>query len=230
MWSRWSSGGMGYLKQRVSEIVKIGYGIEGNIHTLHSPLLGLRYFTVGCNGSRGKVKFLSTFFIDIKRGISSSAEDGDNNNNNGVSQNMDSITYVEAKRLMRLVDVETLKMKLGVEGKEVIQYSQLIQTCQNVGIAKDHSEATAFARILDEAGVVLLFRDKVYLHPDKVRFKLLEQPSLLYFKFSIYMVSIGMELVFVGLTICMIRCQFVFTCLSFLVRGPFKMFVICHKP
>ena len=26
-----------------------------------------------------------------------------------------------------------------------------------------------FARILDEAGVVLLFRDKVYLHPDKVK-------------------------------------------------------------
>ncbi|MCI15139.1 hypothetical protein A2U01_0036275, partial [Trifolium medium] len=28
--------------------------------------------------------------------------------------------------------------------------------------------ASAFAKVLDEAGVILLFRDKVYLHPDKV--------------------------------------------------------------
>ncbi|KAI9118672.1 hypothetical protein K1719_011004 [Acacia pycnantha] len=180
MWSRWSrwctSGGIGSLKQRVSAIVKIGHGIEGK--NLHPPLLGLRYFTVECNGSGGKLASLSTFFIDIKRGISSSASvsspsasdssgNGDNNNN-GVSQNLDSITFVEAKRLMRLVDVETLKMKLGAEGKEVIPYSELLHTCQNIGIARNHAEAAAFARVLDEAGVILLFRDKVYLHPDKV--------------------------------------------------------------
>ncbi|KAK2972525.1 hypothetical protein RJ640_006591 [Escallonia rubra] len=34
-------------------------------------------------------------------------------------------------------------------------------------ILKDRDEAAAFARMLDEAGVVLLFRDKVYLRPDK---------------------------------------------------------------
>jgi hypothetical protein len=36
-------------------------------------------------------------------------------------------------------------------------------------VARSPEEAVAFARVLDEAGVVLLFRDKVYLHPDKVR-------------------------------------------------------------
>ncbi|XP_057513038.1 calcium uniporter protein 6, mitochondrial-like isoform X2 [Actinidia eriantha] len=78
------------------------------------------------------------------------------------------ISVAEAKKLMRLVNVEELKAKLGTEGKEVIRYSELLQVCESMGVAKSHHEAVDFARVLDEAGVVLLFRDKVYLHPDKV--------------------------------------------------------------
>lgn len=69
---------------------------------------------------------------------------------------------------MRLVNVEALKTKLGMEGKDVIGYSELLEACESMGVARSHEEAAAFARVLDEAGVVLLFRDKVYLHPDKV--------------------------------------------------------------
>ncbi|GER28148.1 hypothetical protein STAS_03907 [Striga asiatica] len=78
------------------------------------------------------------------------------------------MTYAEAKKLMRLVDVEALKERLGVEGKEAISYAELLRACEGIGVAKSPEEAAAFARVLDEAGVVLLFRDKVYLHPDKV--------------------------------------------------------------
>ncbi|XP_059626344.1 calcium uniporter protein 6, mitochondrial-like [Cornus florida] len=80
----------------------------------------------------------------------------------------DKISYAEAKKLMRLVNVESLKMKLGMEGKEVIGYPELLKACESMGVARSLDEAVAFARVLDEAGVVLLFRDKVYLHPDKV--------------------------------------------------------------
>ncbi|XP_057509084.1 calcium uniporter protein 5, mitochondrial-like [Actinidia eriantha] len=80
----------------------------------------------------------------------------------------ESVSYGEAKRLMRLVNVEALKMKLGTDGKEVIGYAELLEACEGIGVAKSRDEAAAFARILDEAGVVLMFRDKVYLHPDKV--------------------------------------------------------------
>ncbi|XWS29103.1 hypothetical protein CRYUN_Cryun25bG0127400 [Craigia yunnanensis] len=69
---------------------------------------------------------------------------------------------------MRLVNVESLKLKLGMEGKEVIGYSELLEACESMGVARSLDEAIAFARVLDEAGVVLLFRDKVYLNPDKV--------------------------------------------------------------
>lgn len=80
----------------------------------------------------------------------------------------DEITSAEAKKLMRLVNVVELKIKLGMEGKEVIRYSDLLEACESMGVTRSLEEATAFARVLDEAGVVLLFRDKVYLHPDKV--------------------------------------------------------------
>lgn len=80
----------------------------------------------------------------------------------------DGISFSEAKKLMRLVNVDALKLKLGMEGKEVIGYSELLKACQGMGVARSLDEAAAFARVLDEAGVVLLFRDKVYLHPDKV--------------------------------------------------------------
>ncbi|CAA0820640.1 Calcium uniporter protein 6- mitochondrial [Striga hermonthica] len=78
------------------------------------------------------------------------------------------MTHAEAKRLMRLVNVEELKEKLGVERKEVIPYAELLKACEGIGVAMSADEAAAFARVLDEAGVVLLFRDRVYLHPDKV--------------------------------------------------------------
>ncbi|KAF7816269.1 calcium uniporter protein 6, mitochondrial-like [Senna tora] len=185
MWSRcwYVSGTIGSLKQRVSEIVSHSLGGKLHLHPLSPPLLGLRNIAVECNGGggRGKVASLSVLFNDIKRGISSSSTLGsspsansssdcsnNNNNNGGDTETLDTISFSEAKKIMRLVDVESLKMKLGVEGKEVIPYSELLQTCQSMGVARSHTEAIAFSRVLDEAGVVLLFRNKVYLHPDKV--------------------------------------------------------------
>jgi len=90
-----------------------------------------------------------------------------NNSNNDSNKNV-LITCAEAKRLMRLVNVEALKMKLGMETKEIIPYSDLLEACQSMGIARSYDEAVTFARVLDDAGVVFLFGDRVYLHPDKV--------------------------------------------------------------
>ncbi|XP_068669218.1 calcium uniporter protein 6, mitochondrial-like [Aristolochia californica] len=77
-------------------------------------------------------------------------------------------SIAEAKKLLRLANVGALKRRLELEGQEVIGYSELIKTCKNMGVARSAEEAEAFAKVLDEAGVLLLFRDKVYLHPDKV--------------------------------------------------------------
>ncbi|KAM0842642.1 hypothetical protein ACQ4PT_058238 [Festuca glaucescens] len=76
------------------------------------------------------------------------------------------VTAEEARRLMRLANVEALKRRLG-DG-EVIPYADLLRACEEAGAARTRAEATALAGALDEAGVVLLFRDKVYLQPDKI--------------------------------------------------------------
>lgn len=79
------------------------------------------------------------------------------------------ITMAEAKKLMRLVNVDEMKKKLvGLADKEIVSYTALVDASQGLGIARSLDEAHAFARVLDDAGVILIFRDKVYLHPDKV--------------------------------------------------------------
>ncbi|KDP45659.1 hypothetical protein JCGZ_17266 [Jatropha curcas] len=105
---------------------------------------------------------------DSRFPFSGTAEKDSNKQEGGGGGGTENITCAEVKRLMRLVNVEGLKIKLGMEGKEVIPYTDLLQACQSLGVARSQEEAAAFARVLDEAGVVLLFRDKVYLHPDKV--------------------------------------------------------------
>ncbi|WCJ34896.1 hypothetical protein M5689_016176 [Euphorbia peplus] len=100
--------------------------------------------------------------------MSTSSSGGDEGEKGGVKGETENITCGEVKRLMRLVNVEGLKLKLGMDGKEVIGYCELIEACKAMGVARTEEEAMEFARIMDEAGVILLFRDKVYLHPDKV--------------------------------------------------------------
>ncbi|CAF2082227.1 unnamed protein product [Brassica rapa subsp. narinosa] len=79
------------------------------------------------------------------------------------------ITMAEAKKLMRLVNVEDMRKKLvGMSERDVVPYSALVEASQGMGLARSPDEAHVFARVLDDAGVVLIFRDKVYLHPDKV--------------------------------------------------------------
>ncbi|MBA0619640.1 hypothetical protein Godav_028792, partial [Gossypium davidsonii] len=43
-----------------------------------------------------------------------------------------------------------------MEGKEVIGYSELLEACKSMDVARSLNEAIAFARVLDEAGVVLV--------------------------------------------------------------------------
>lgn len=105
---------------------------------------------------------LRTSLCSLSPGVSPGAVDVDGGGGGG------SISVAEAKKLMKLVNVAELKMELLAGGKEAMGYSELLKSCERAGVAKSREEAAAFARVLDEAGVVLIFRDKVYLHPDQV--------------------------------------------------------------
>lgn len=78
------------------------------------------------------------------------------------------IAVDEARKLLRLADVEALKKKLESDGHDFITYPDLLKLCQGTGVAHSDAEAADFAKVLDEAGVVLIFRNKVILHPHKV--------------------------------------------------------------
>ncbi|XP_040993821.1 calcium uniporter protein 6, mitochondrial-like [Juglans microcarpa x Juglans regia] len=151
MWRRWWSGGA--VKQSVSVI----FG-QFNGRKIEPPnpsqILGLRAI----------VPASSLWLRTSSTSPPPSSPLCADSNTGGSSV----ISFEEAKKVMRLVNVEELKRKLGTEGKEVISYSELLDACKSMGVARSLEEAAAFARVLDEAGVILLFRHKVYLHPDKV--------------------------------------------------------------
>ncbi|MED6118708.1 hypothetical protein PIB30_005180 [Stylosanthes scabra] len=193
MWGRcWCSGGgvFGSLRKRVSSIVNLSDGYGKKLGPFDPYLLGLKGVVVGGVERRGLASLSIAVLNQIKnRGLSSSkfvkssdqrlySNSSSNNSCGGgggggvhVSKGNGTeefISYSEAKKLLRLVNVETLKMRLGMEGKEVIPYTELLEACESIGIARSEEEAIAFSKVLDEAGVILLFRDKVYLHPDKV--------------------------------------------------------------
>ncbi|KAJ8562544.1 hypothetical protein K7X08_011835 [Anisodus acutangulus] len=111
--------------------------------------------STGLSYQHGSTRFLGGYHF---------SSGGENKSGNG-----ELISEEEAKRLMRLVNVEELKTRLGMEGKEVIGYSELLRACESsIGLARTKDESVSFARVLDEAGVIWLFRDTVYLHPNKV--------------------------------------------------------------
>ncbi|RAL42286.1 hypothetical protein DM860_012069 [Cuscuta australis] len=122
----------------------------------------------GSNSSSNRGSCFSGFRLTGSRYCSSVVAGGYGDGRAEGKGSVELVSEEEAKRLMRLVNVKALKERLGMEEKEVIGYSELLQACESVGIVKSPEEAAAFARVLDEAGVVWIFGDKVHLHPDLV--------------------------------------------------------------
>ncbi|VAI70117.1 unnamed protein product [Triticum turgidum subsp. durum] len=77
-------------------------------------------------------------------------------------------TTGEARRVVRLVGVEMLKRSLRDRSEEVISYGEFLEECVEAGAARTHGQAEVLARAMEQSGVVLFFRGKVYLHPEKV--------------------------------------------------------------
>ena len=180
MWRRcWSSCG-GPLKQTLSTINPTGLRsiiIVGNGSPAAASSISVYLRRALCDSAAAAVAAGGCDIGGGKAGgggyyNSDSDSNGNGNNNDKDKDKNSAMSFAEARRLMRLVNVEALKRKLGMEGKEIIGYSELIQACESVGVARSKEEAAAFAQILDEAGVILLFRDKVYLHPNKVEISL----------------------------------------------------------
>uniref|UniRef100_A0A6N2LJT3 Calcium uniporter protein C-terminal domain-containing protein n=1 Tax=Salix viminalis TaxID=40686 RepID=A0A6N2LJT3_SALVM len=158
MWSRlWSSSASGILKRTLlaANTQSLTPPRCATTRTIASSVYSSYYYYYSGRGRGGAAADASTPFCKITSFCFSSAIDTDadaevsstSSNNNNNNNNNILITSSEAK-----------------EADE----TDLLEACQSIGIARSHDEAVTFAHVLDDAGVVLLYRDQVYLHPDKV--------------------------------------------------------------
>lgn len=72
--------------------------------------------------------------------------------------------------MVRLVGLEVLKRRLRSREDEVVTYAEFLDACVDAGAAPTRGQAEALAGAMDQSGSVVLFRGKVYLHPEKVTF------------------------------------------------------------
>lgn len=80
----------------------------------------------------------------------------------------DNMALHKARRLLRLVQVEAVKRRLEMESHDIMPYADLLKVCKSMGVASSLQDAAHFAKSLDDAGVILIFQDMVYLNPKEV--------------------------------------------------------------
>lgn len=78
------------------------------------------------------------------------------------------LTVEETRRLLRAVSLEGLKAMLQENGRDFVSYRELLDMCKRWSFRESEEEAARTARELEEAGVVLNLRGRVYLKPDQV--------------------------------------------------------------
>ena len=136
MWRRWWSSGGGLTG--LGSIIIVG---NGSLVATLSILVYLRRtlcdFAAAINGGGGGIGGGEAG----GDGYHNSDSNGDNNDNDKDKDKDSAMSFVKARRLMRLVNVEALKRKLVMEGKEIIRYSKLIQACESMGVARSNKES-----------------------------------------------------------------------------------------
>ena len=100
----------------------------------------------------------------------------------------DVLALQQARRILRLVQVESIKEKLKMEKDETMDYAKFLSMCRNtLGLSSTTmKDAKYIAKLLDEVGIILIFQDVVYLKPHKVKKKNLLSNPKLYIKHHIF--------------------------------------------
>lgn len=75
-------------------------------------------------------------------------------------------TVADAKKVLRLAQLEVVKSKLRQMEKDWISYPEFYQICN--GASSNSDQALEFAKMLDQSGIVIVLGNVVFLKPDKV--------------------------------------------------------------
>ncbi|CAN4082810.1 unnamed protein product [Withania somnifera] len=78
----------------------------------------------------------------------------------------DKFTVADARKVLRLAQLEVVKSKLRQMSKDWITYPEFIQICN--GACSNPDQALGFAKMLDQSGIVIVLGNVVFLKPDKV--------------------------------------------------------------
>ncbi|KAL3643829.1 hypothetical protein CASFOL_011761 [Castilleja foliolosa] len=76
------------------------------------------------------------------------------------------LTVADAKNILRLSEIEEMKLKLRQNEKDCVSYSEFKEICENECSSKDQS--MELAKILDQSGCVIVLGNIVFLRPEKV--------------------------------------------------------------
>ena len=76
------------------------------------------------------------------------------------------LSIQEAKKLLRVAQLEVVKTRLRETGKNWISYSELIRICGES--CSDPEQGLQFAKLLDESGTVIVLGNVVVLRPEQV--------------------------------------------------------------
>ncbi|MCD9646877.1 hypothetical protein HAX54_037118 [Datura stramonium] len=78
------------------------------------------------------------------------------------------LTVADARKLLKISQLEMVKLKLKQIEKNCISYSEFLQICS--GISSNSDQGIEFAKMLDDSGTVLVLGNVVFLRPDQVGF------------------------------------------------------------
>ena len=112
----------------------------------------------------------------------------DEEDNETHGERKDVLALQHARRILRLVQVESIKEKLKMEKEETMHYVEFLNMCRNtLGLSSTTmKDAKYIAKLLDDVGIILIFQDVVYLKPHKVKSKNLLSNPKLYIKHYIF--------------------------------------------
>ncbi|XP_047258184.1 calcium uniporter protein 2, mitochondrial-like [Capsicum annuum] len=76
------------------------------------------------------------------------------------------LTVADARKVLRLSQLEMVKLRLNQIEKSCISYSEFLQICS--GNCLNSEQGIEFAKILDDSGTVIVLGDVVFIRPDQV--------------------------------------------------------------